>query len=70
MFSRLLMFFAGLGVGLYSAKYMRTIIKEAIKGGIQAGKSLRDIQAEVGEDLEDLTAEATDELASKGTNSS
>jgi hypothetical protein len=46
---------------------LRPVLKEAIKGGIVAGRALQTIAQEAWQDVEDLTAEAHAELNSEGS---
>jgi hypothetical protein len=61
-------FFAGL-VGLASgmvlAQNWKILTKEGIKFGIRAGLKVREISQQAMEDLEDLTAEAAQELSQR-----
>jgi hypothetical protein len=56
-------FFLGLVSGVVLAYHWRTITKEGIKVGIQAGRKVREISQQAMEDIEDLAAEATHEVS-------
>ena len=61
-------FFAGLvglASGVYLAQNWRVLTKEGIKLGIRAGLKVREISQQAMEDIEDLTAEATQELSQR-----
>lgn len=59
------LFFAGLFSGVVIAQNWRIISKEGIKIGIRAGRKVREFSQQAMEDLEDVTAEAIEELAVK-----
>ncbi len=59
-------FLTGLTAGVLIAANWRKIAKEGIKFGIVAGRKLNEVSAEALEDLQDLTAEAVEELGEKG----
>jgi hypothetical protein len=58
-------FVGGLVSGVVLANYWRTVAKEGIKLGIQAGSKLGEVAQKAREELEDVTAEATEELSTK-----
>ncbi len=55
-------FLLGTILGGLAVKYSREIIKGVLKGGIRASRKLAEMQQEVREDLEDLAAEAKQEM--------
>ena len=59
------LFFAGLLSGVVIAQNWRVISKEGIKLGIRAGRKLSEASQQAVEDLQDVTAEALEELASE-----
>jgi hypothetical protein len=65
--SNKLPFFGGLLAGVVSgvvlARYWRGLAKEGIKTGIRAGRKIKEISQQAMEDLEDVAAEATEELS-------
>lgn len=61
-------FFAGLvglASGVYLAQHWRELTKEGIKLGIRTGLKVREISQQAMEDIEDLTAEAAQELSQR-----
>ncbi|HEX8475594.1 MAG TPA: DUF5132 domain-containing protein [Pyrinomonadaceae bacterium] len=56
-------FFVGVLSGVVLARTWKVLAKEGIKTGIKAGRKFREISQQAMEDIEDLTAEATEELA-------
>jgi len=56
------MFLAGLAVGVYVTQKWRTLAKDGIKLGMQAGQKLNEISQQAREEIEDMTAEAKAEL--------
>jgi hypothetical protein len=58
-------FVGGLFSGVVLANYWRTVAKQGIKLGIQAGSKLGEVAQKAREELEDVTAEVTEELATK-----
>lgn len=65
--SNKLPFFGGLLAGLVSgvvlARHWRELTKGGIKASVRAGRKLKEISQQAIEDLEDVTAEATEELS-------
>jgi hypothetical protein len=57
------LFVGGLITGVALACTWRPLAKGGIKTGIRAGRKLREFSQKAMEDIEDLTAEATEELA-------
>jgi hypothetical protein len=57
-----LVFVVGFISGAIVVHKWRTVAKHSIKGGILAARKLKEISEQVKEDLEDVTAEATDEI--------
>jgi hypothetical protein len=57
------LFVAGLVSGVVLTQWWRSLAKEGIKFGIQAGQRLSEISQKAREELEDVAAEATHELA-------
>ncbi len=55
----------GLASGVVLAQNWKTLAKEGIKFGILAGQKVREISQQAMEDIEDLTAEATQELSQR-----
>jgi hypothetical protein len=55
-------FFVGLLSGVVLAYNWRVITKQGIKLGIQAGRKVREISQQALEDIEDVAAEATEEV--------
>lgn len=55
----------GLISGLVLAGTWRVLAKEGIKAGIQAGRKLREISQQAMEDIEDIAAEATEEVSQR-----
>ncbi len=58
-------FFLGLISGLVLSRTWRVLTKEGIKFGIQAGRKVREISQQAMEDIEDIAAEATEEVAAR-----
>ena len=58
-------FVVGVISGLVLARTWRVLTKEGIKFGIQAGRKVREISQQAMEDIEDIAAEATEEVASR-----
>lgn len=58
-------FVGGLVSGVVLANYWRTVAKEGIKLGIQAGSKFGEIAQKAREELEDVTAEVAEELSKK-----
>lgn len=58
-------FFLGLISGLVLARTWRVLTKEGIKFGIQAGRKVREVSQQAMEDIEDIAAEATEEVAAR-----
>ena len=65
--SNKLPFFGGLLAGVVSgvvlARHWRELTKGGIKAGIRAGRKLKEMSQQAMEDLEDVAAEATEELS-------
>jgi hypothetical protein len=57
------LYLAGLVSGVVLTHWWRSLAKEGIKFGIQAGQRLNEISQKAREELEDVAAEATHELA-------
>lgn len=55
-------FALGAAAGFAVGRQPRKFLKKVIQGGMQAGRRLKELQDEITEDLEDLTAEASEEL--------
>lgn len=55
-------FFVGLVSGLVLANTWRTLTKEGIKFGIQAGRKVKEVSQQAMEDMEDIAAEAVEEV--------
>lgn len=60
-----ILFAGGFLSGVLLASFWRTVAKEGIKFGIQAGSKVGEIAQKAREELEDVTAEATEELSPK-----
>jgi hypothetical protein len=58
-----MIFVAGLVSGVVIAQNWKGLSKGGIKAGIKAGRKLREISQKALEDIEDLTAEAVEELS-------
>jgi len=58
-----ILFLAGLVSGVVLAQNWRVLTKEGIKAGIRTGRKLREISQQAIDDIEDVTAEAIDELS-------
>lgn len=56
-------FFVGLLSGLVLARTWKVVAKTGIKTGIRAGRKIKEISQQAVEDIQDLTAEATEELS-------
>lgn len=56
-------FLLGLTAGALIGAHWRSLAKQGIQAGIVAGRKLKDVSEQAMEEIEDLTAEATDELA-------
>ena len=65
--SNKLPFFGGLLAGLVSgvvlARHWRELTKGGIKASVRAGRKIKEISQQAIEDLEDVAAEATEELS-------
>ena len=59
---------AGLGLvaGFFIARNQRQIVKATVRGGIKAGRTIREVAEEVTEDIEDSVAEVIAEDNSSG----
>jgi hypothetical protein len=60
-----MLFIGGFVSGAVLTGYWRTVAKQGIKLGIQAGGKIGEIAQKAREELEDVTAEATEELSPK-----
>lgn len=58
-------FLLGLTAGVLLAANWRPLAKKGIQAGIVAGRKLKEVSEQAMEDMEDLAAEATEELANK-----
>jgi hypothetical protein len=58
-------FLLGLAAGTLIAFNWRTLAKKGIKTGIAAGRKLREVSEQAIEEMEDLAAEATEELGGR-----
>ena len=58
-------FFVGVLSGVVLARTWKVLAKEGIKTGIKAGRKFREISQQAMEDIEDLTAEAAQELSQR-----
>lgn len=58
-------FFVGLVSGLILANTWRTLTKEGIKFGIQAGRKVKEVSQQAMEDMEDIAAEAVEEVSAR-----
>ena len=58
-------FLLGLVSGVVIAHNWRFLAKEGIKGGIKAGRSLKELSQRAMEDIEDIAAEATAEASER-----
>jgi hypothetical protein len=56
------LFLAGLFSGIVISKNWRILSKEGIKAGVRAGRKVREFSQRAMEDVEDVTAEAMEEL--------
>ena len=56
-------FWVGVVSGLVLARTWKILAKEGIKAGIRTGRKVRELSQRAVEDIQDLTAEATQELA-------
>jgi hypothetical protein len=56
------LFLAGLFSGIVISKNWRILSKEGIKAGVRAGRKVREFSQRALEDVEDVTAEAMEEL--------
>lgn len=59
------MFVVGLVSGMIVAKSWKVLAKGGIKTGIRTGRKLKEFSYQVMEDIQDLTAEATEELSNE-----
>jgi hypothetical protein len=57
------LFVAGLVSGVVLTNWWRSLAKEGIKLGIHAGQRLHEISQKAREELEDVAAEATQEIS-------
>lgn len=58
-------FIVGLVSGLVLSRTWKVLTKEGIKVGIRAGRKLNEFSQQVVEDIQDITAEALEELSEK-----
>lgn len=58
-------FILGLTAGALLAANWRQLTKKGIQAGILAGRRLKEVSEQAMEELEDIAAEATEELAGK-----
>jgi hypothetical protein len=58
-----LAFLAGLVSGCVLALNWKSVTKQGIKAGIKAGRKVREVSRQALDDIEDVAAEAMDELA-------
>lgn len=65
MFMKKVFFVGGFFSGVVLASCWRTVAKQGIKLGIQTGQKIGEIAQTAREELEDVAAEATEELAPK-----
>jgi hypothetical protein len=56
-------FLAGLASGIVLTKHWRPLAKGGIKAGIRAGRKVKEVSQQAVEDIEDVTAEALEELS-------
>jgi hypothetical protein len=56
------LFLAGLFSGIVISRNWRTLSKKGIKAGVRAGRKVRELSQQAIEDIEDVTAEAMEEL--------
>lgn len=59
------LFVGGVISGLVLARTWRVLAKEGIKFGIHAGRKVKEISQQAMEDIEDIAAEATEEVAAR-----
>jgi len=59
-------FLAGIVAGSVLSNKGRYLAKEGIKAGIRGGRKLKELSQQAMEDLEDVAAEANEELADQG----
>lgn len=59
------LFVAGLVSGLVLSRTWRVLTKEGIKVGIRGGRKLNELAQEFVEDVQDVTAEALEELSAR-----
>jgi hypothetical protein len=60
-----LMFLVAFASGAVVATKWRVVAKQSIKGGILASRKLKEMSEQVKEDLQDVAAEATEEILRK-----
>ena len=58
-----LAFLAGFASGCFLALNWKTVTKQGIKAGVKAGRKVREVSRQALDDIEDVAAEAMDELA-------
>jgi hypothetical protein len=58
-------FLLGLVSGVVLAQHWRFLAKEGIKGGIKAGRAMKELSQRAMEDIEDIAAEATAEASER-----
>lgn len=59
-------FVAGMLVAPQVKKLLRPVVKEVVKAGMVVGTQIQQVASGVKEDLEDITAEASAEVRTKG----
>ncbi|MBD0324906.1 MAG: hypothetical protein ICV68_00660 [Pyrinomonadaceae bacterium] len=60
------LFVVGLLSGVVLSRTWKTLTKEGIKVGIKAGRKFRELSQQAIEDIEDIAAEASEEVSQKG----
>ncbi len=60
------LFVVGVLSGVVLSQTWKVITKEGIKVGIRAGRKLRELSQQAIEDIEDIAAEASEEVSQKG----
>lgn len=59
------LFVVGLLSGVVLSQTWKVITKEGIKAGIRAGRKFKELSEQALEDIEDIAAEAADEVSQK-----